>query len=179
MTTLKDHGVIDLSIAEFNWKMASLLRGVDPKVAYEEVERIKNKYSGELTAEVLLKESRPVNAVLHSCFNWNDSDAAHRYRLGQAKELLQNIQVNVVSDGEAKKVRVYEVVKHQDGKGVYKNIETFTSDDMDFIRLQVMKSITNYRNKLSVYKEFQKAVKHLDNALSELEILEPKKQEAA
>lgn len=177
--TLKELGIIDLTMAEFNWKMASLLRGVDADDAYREIERIKAKHNGELTAEILLKEARPVNSVLHHCFNWNDSDAAHRYRVNQARELLQNIQVSIVSDGEPRKVRVYEVVRRQEGKGVYKNIETMTSDDVEYIRVQVVKALTSYRNKLSVYDQFRLSVKHLDNAISELGVLEAKKQVAA
>lgn len=172
--TLKDTG-IDMSNAEFNWKIASLLKGTDPKVAYDEIERIKQKHKGELTAEILLNESRPVNSVLHHCFNWNDSDAAHRYRLGQARDILKNITVNIISNGEPKNVRVYEVVKRVEGKGLYKNIESFTSEDVEYIRMQAIKSLTQYRNKLAAYDEFRLSLKHLDNAISELEILAPQK----
>lgn len=177
--TLKELGIIDLTMAEFNWKIASLLKGLDPDEAYKEIERIKAKNNGELTAEIILKEARPVNSVLHCCFNWNDSDAAHRYRLNQASELLRNIQVNVISDGEPKNVRVYEVVRRQEGKGVYKNIETLTSDDVEYIRIQCVKALTSYRNKLATYDEFRLSVKHLDNAISELEVMQLKKQVAA
>lgn len=165
-------------MSEFQWKLSSLLKGIDPNLAFKEFERIKNANGGELTAKILLNASRSKDSVFHPYFNWNDADAAEKYRLRQAGDLIRNIQVHVITDGEPKNVRVYEVVKKTD-QGYYKNIESLTTDDIDYIRIQTVKALTSYRNKLSLYDQFKISVKHIDNAISELELVEQKKQQVA
>jgi hypothetical protein len=170
MITLGELGIAKVNMEDLNFRLKSLLKGIAPEKAYAEVERIRSEY-GEITAKILLDVSRNKDSVFHDYFNWNDADAAEKYRLRQARDLLKNIQVNIVSDGEARNVRVYEIVKRKDGEGIYKNIETLTSDDVEYVRQQVVKALMSYRNKLATYDQFKLSVKHLDNAISELEVL--------
>jgi hypothetical protein len=149
------------------WKMQSLFKGIHPADAYREIERIKEKH-GELTAKVLLSESANPECVFHKYFNWNNADAAEKFRLGQARDLLRNLQVHVISDGQPKQLRVYEVVSVKDGSGVFKNIETFSADDVDYVAQSVVKAITMYRDKLSNYEQFSTVVQHLNDAIEEL-----------
>jgi hypothetical protein len=46
-----------------------------------------------LTAPAIVKASRPKSAPLHPIFNWNDADAAEKYREGQARTLVRAIKV--------------------------------------------------------------------------------------
>lgn len=149
------------------WKIPALFKGIQPADAYHEVERIKEKW-GELTAKIILSEARDPNCVFHRYFNWNDEDAAEKFRLIQARDLLRHIEVHVISDGSPKRLRVYEVVRMQDNQGVYKNIETFSNDDIDYVAQSTAKSIKLYRDKLSNYDQFTSVVKHLDDAIEEL-----------
>lgn len=157
-----------------------MFKGIDPNEAFREIERI-NAEHGDLTADILLNEARSDSSIFHKYFNWNDAEAAEKYRLQQARFLLNNIHVNVISDGDSRMVAVYEVVKRTDHKGSYKSIDAMTSDDVEYIRKSVLRSLGTYRNKLATYDRFQQSVVHLDQAITELESQEPvtKEQEVA
>ncbi len=76
------------------------------KVATE-VRRVLDKH-GELSSDLLLRESTPKNAVLHSSLNWDNAEAGHQYRLIQCGRLIRSVTVQITRhDGEPRTVRAY------------------------------------------------------------------------
>lgn len=148
--------------------MASFAKNIDPEVAIMEIEKIENLY-GKITAETVLRHAENKDCILHKLFEWDDSKAAEKFRLSQARTLINNIEVRIVSDGESISIPVYEVVRCDDGSK-YKNVEVLTWDEIEYIKDLTMKSINNLRMKLSAYKQFDKVVKLLDAAVSELDL---------
>jgi len=55
----------------------------------EEIEREK----GCVTPEVLLERSTPDNAPLHHLFTWEDDEAAHKYRIEEARRIIKAVIV--------------------------------------------------------------------------------------
>jgi hypothetical protein len=102
---------------------------------------------------------------LHPIFEWDDNKAAYNYRLQQARNLLNNIQMTVISDGEPKELSVFEVTSVSDG---YKSIDTFTPDDIEYIKKNITKELTYLKSKLSLYKEFDKAKAYIVKAINVL-----------
>lgn len=51
--------------------------------------------NGHLTAELVLKEAEGAENPLHRFFEWDDSEAAHRYRLFQAGALIRRCRITV------------------------------------------------------------------------------------
>ncbi len=151
----------------YEWKMDSFAKGIKPNKAVKELERIENIF-GFLTADNILKASTDEDALFHTLFTWDDTEAANLYRLQQARQILNNIEVNVIYDGNPVKIGAYEVVKKDNGR-VYKNIETFTPVDVEQVRLQAIRDITILKNKLSFYNDFSKATKKLESAVSLLQ----------
>lgn len=77
----------------------------------------------EVTADAVVEAAKSTNCPLHRFFEWDDSVAAHRYREGQATEILSTVRVRFVSDedGQERTVRAYK-------------IHTIQADPKDFIR---------------------------------------------
>jgi len=50
---------------------------------------------GRLTADRVVESARPLTSPLHSEFEWNDGEAAHKYRIVQARKLIQSVTVKV------------------------------------------------------------------------------------
>jgi len=48
---------------------------------------------GRLTAQNLVDVSRPEDAPLHTEFEWDDQEAAEKYRLTQARGIIRNLQI--------------------------------------------------------------------------------------
>lgn len=82
----------------YQWKIPNIY-SVSAQEAGEEIESCKNR-DGFITPGAVVEKAREETSVIHGCFEWNDENAAERYRLHQAGELLRNIvTVNVADDG--------------------------------------------------------------------------------
>ena len=82
----------------YKWDKGSRF-SVSAQVAGEVCEELEKK--GELTARNLVAVSRPDDAPLHKCFNWNNEEAAELYREQQGRHLIRCLitvpENNVVS----------------------------------------------------------------------------------
>ena len=147
----------------YQWKLKGLSKKIDPDDAVKELQRIRDKY-GSLTPEKIVHESRSKKAVLHNYFEWDDDKAAFNWRLQQARTMINNIEVTVISDGEPIQVPVYEVVETVG----YKHIESFTVDDMEVVRRSVITELERLKRKLLIYDKFIKAGEKIQVAITEL-----------
>lgn len=48
---------------------------------------------GVIDSRVVLDESRPEDAPLHPCFDWDDASAAEKYRLEQSRALIRSVEI--------------------------------------------------------------------------------------
>ena len=81
--TLDENVVID-------WKKGSTFK-VDPRLAYDEIERVNGLFGGFAPDGQLVEASKNPDAVLHSLFDWNDSSAAQKYRLNTEKRIKRSL----------------------------------------------------------------------------------------
>lgn len=66
------------------WKVKGLYKADAQKVADE-------IGSGQITPQEVLEKARDVNSELHKCFEWDDTIAAEKYRLQQARSIIINL----------------------------------------------------------------------------------------
>ena len=158
------------TVKNYAWKIPSFAKNIDIDLAIEEMERIESLY-GSLTPQNILDASRPKNALFHTLFQWDDTVAAEQYRLQQARTILNNIEVTVVSDGQPKQIAVYEVIKQPNTTQIYKSINSMDIDDIDFIKIRTLKELNILKDKLSIYKEFSKVTSSLNQAIQDLNII--------
>lgn len=151
---------------KYSWRIKSLAKGIDPDLAIAEIERIESVYGG-LTPENVLEASRDESALLHPLFQWDDNVAATQYRLQQARTIINNVEIKVISDGEERSIPVYEVVNVGEGR-VYKSIQNMDKEDVEYVKQSVKREISYLKNKLSTYNSFEATIKHLDSALETL-----------
>jgi hypothetical protein len=150
---------------KYSWKMSGLSKKVNPDLAAKELHRLNDIY-GTITPEIIINEAKNNKSVLHPIFEWDDNKAAFNYRLQQARILLNNIQVTVISNGESREVSVYEVTTKNEG---YKSIDTFTIDDIEFVKSDIIRQLTYLKRKLKLYKEFDEVLDFVSRALELVE----------
>lgn len=85
--------IIRRSNMVYEWKGASRIKA-DAQKAGELFEQLEAE--NDLTAARVVEESRAEDAVLHNEFEWNDSEAANKYREGQARHLINAITIATV-----------------------------------------------------------------------------------
>ena len=83
------------------WKVKGLYKADAQKVADE-------IGSGQITPQEVLEKARDVNSELHKCFEWDDSIAAEKYRLQQARSIIINL-VYVPKKEEEQTVRCFSL----------------------------------------------------------------------
>ncbi len=141
---------------KYNWKIPSFAKGIDPDLVVQEFEEIE-KDLGSLTAENILKRAALNNSTLHSLFEWDDTAAAIEYRKSQARQIVNNIQVSVLSNGELKKIDVFEIVIRDNNKS-YKHVNDFTVQTLINLKERTLKELLILKNKLSFYDQFRTVV---------------------
>jgi hypothetical protein len=63
--------------------------------ATDEINRIAALNDGRLTPEQVVETASDPDNPLHRLFDWNDSTAAHKYRLDQARALIRSVEVRI------------------------------------------------------------------------------------
>ena len=75
----------------YRWKVPGIMP-VDAQTAGNELQRIYER-DGVIEPETVVAESQTPSAPLHSCFEWDDAKAAHKYRITQAQTIIRSIVV--------------------------------------------------------------------------------------
>jgi hypothetical protein len=147
----------------YKWNIKSFAKNIDPNIAVQELTRIENIY-GSLTPENILNASVSEDALFHPLFEWDDSEAARHYRLQQARVIINNIQVVTISNGEERFISNYEIITVEEGRA-YKAIDSMSSDDIEQVKHRIIRDLNALKNKLSIYKQFEKLLIKLDEAI--------------
>ena len=145
----------------YKWKLEGLGKGVDVALVVEELTRLQ-KVNRILTPEVVVRAAEDNNSILHKLFEWDDNKAAYNWRLQQARTILNNIEVTIITDGEPREIAVFEVTTRSEG---YKSVDTFTNEDVDFVRASILRQLNKMKSKLKTYKEFDKVLFYIDKAV--------------
>lgn len=152
---------------KYGWKRSWDAKGLTASVAVKTLEKVKEKY-GELTPENLVEHSQNPKSYLHPLFEWDDNKAAHAHRLQQARLIINNVEITIISNGESKNIGAYEIVRTESDSG-YKNIETFTRSDVEYVKESTLKAMQQLSSKMKAYREFDSIVFELDKVTKKLE----------
>lgn len=86
----------------FRWRTgigAFFSKKIDFEVAHAEIERIHREHGGSATPKDVVDAARGRSAPLHACFEWNDAEAAEKYREDTARQLMRSIELVITVDG--------------------------------------------------------------------------------
>jgi hypothetical protein len=89
------------------------------------LEDITSRPGADAKAE-LVARSKPKNSETHHLFEWDDTKAGHAYRLSQAADLIQAIEI-VFEDGETP-VRAFPSISVGDGERDYMPMQRVLSN---------------------------------------------------
>lgn len=158
---------------KYQWRQdwGSPIAHTDINLIISELEIIQ-EVNGSLTPSLVLESAKNKSSQLHRCFTWDDTLAANKWRLRQATEMLGNIQVKVVSDGESKIYRVYQTVKSSGFKGNenldYKRYELMTKENILFSISVAIKDLVKVKHRIHPLGNYNVAIKFIDKAIEEL-----------
>lgn len=85
---------------------------------------------GKLTPALVVDAAAAEDHPLHDRFEWDDSTAAHKYRLVQARELIRVVREKYVDgDGRPADVRTFHAIPRADGMA-YEPLDEIVHDDI-------------------------------------------------
>ena len=90
------------------WKISGVFKA-DAQKVYEEIG------DTSVSPEEILKKARQKKSELHKCFEWDDSVAAERFRLQQARQIIQLLVITPKYEDD-EPVRVFQITSE---KNVY------------------------------------------------------------
>lgn len=139
------------------------------KASAEEVGRIFEeieKRDGAITPEAVVEEARPEDSPLHDDFEWNDTEAARKFRIDQARKMI-SLVIRVADDKPP--VRGYVNVERGVNKGRYMSIQKVVEDgDLWAVVLaNARRELQIFTSKNRRYKQFAKLIAAMDEFLEE------------
>jgi predicted house-cleaning noncanonical NTP pyrophosphatase (MazG superfamily) len=114
---------------EYTWRDKSRYNNFDAQVVGEELERIKNRDDGHLTAEAVVADAKRKKSPLHDLFDWDDASAAYQHRLEWARSIIRHVKIVVKSQKkEPKCVRAFVHLK-ENGGGYQGIVEVLSNEE--------------------------------------------------
>ena len=147
---------------EYSWSLD--LYHVDANAVGAELEEIQE--TNELTPESVVEYAKDRRTTLNGLFEWNNEVAGHKWRLQQARKILNNITVEIVGkNNEKKPIRAF--VKTTTKKEEYRNIESVVSDAEQYSLLLNMayRELNQTKNKYQTLTEIQELLKDIPEVL--------------
>lgn len=148
---------------------------VPAQEAGEYLKKLKESH-GVLNKRILLDESRDDDALLHDCFEWDDTAAAESYRLNQAQQFISNLVCVVVDDHGVQRndepVRAFVNIAKQENaeKGAFVPlIEALSEESTKKIVLEnALRELTSLRKKYDALSELATVFECIDGAVQKL-----------
>ncbi|MEM0143270.1 MAG: hypothetical protein QXL94_04890 [Candidatus Parvarchaeum sp.] len=136
--------------------------------AQAELERIRISHDGFLRPEDVVEAARPESSPLHHYFDWDDSEAAAKWRLEQARRIIRTPVVIVHSEVEP--IRAYVSMKQDRPikKGYRAVTEVIKEEELRRQLLkQAMEELRAFRRKYAILKELCGIMKEIDKLMKE------------
>ena len=135
------------------WSINGIFKA-DATKCYEEIQQI----GEEVKPEQVLNKARDEKSELHKCFEWNDSSAAEKYRLNQAREVIRHLIVIHRDDEDTGKepIQFRVMMKNErDRDSGYKQTVVMVRDEDEYRKLleQAYAELHCFKKKYSCLSE--------------------------
>lgn len=99
------------------------------KAMETELNLLLKKNQGVLTAEDVLTQAEDPTSALHDYFTWNEADAAHKWRLIEARQLITSIRIiQEGAEGKTRSLVSLNVDRYNHQGGGYRSLNDVMAD---------------------------------------------------
>lgn len=150
----------------------------------EELERIAAANKGLLRAEDVLAEAERPNNILHTWagFVWNKDEAAHKYNLQQARNLIRVTVEYVGPENDQTLSRVYVSLspdRTQKGGGYRSLVSVIEDDDLNSQLFDdAVRELRRIQAKYATLKRLASVMKAIEQTVGEVDRIEAPQSEA-
>lgn len=156
----------------YQWKPRVLIN-IDAQTAGEHIEKLKEKTSGKITADDVVTDARKISSPIHSAFEWDDSEAAEKYRLDQARYLLRSLILVEYKKEEKEPIKVRAFVNIRETKAD-DEVQSFYVSTYDAMRdppskaqvlSRALKELKEWRDRYNRFTEFALLIEQIDSII--------------
>lgn len=136
-------------------------------VIIDELERIRQKNNGLLRPETVIREANNPENPLHQYFDWNNNEAAQKWRLEQARRLIR-VAVTVIHPEKEEPVRTYVslVEDRRKGNGYRATVDVLSdTEKREHLLQQALRELATFRKKYAVLTELAEVFAVADSIL--------------
>lgn len=148
------------------------IAGCSAQVAGEMIESIEER-DGSVTPQAFLEASRPEDSPTHGAFEWDDSVAAEKFRLTQSRQIINSIQVKIISDDaehtERKAIAFVNVTDGRHNPAQYKsvNVALADSESREIVLRNALQELEAFQKKYEGLVELQEVFSAINNLKKE------------
>lgn len=143
------------------WSATGTRFGADAQKCYEEIMEICDDFESA-TPQAVLEKARDESAELHKCFTWDDSIAAERYRLTEARIVTRQLVIKEVQvPKDRPEVRLFYKTDNESG---YKPTQIIVRQEDEYKKLlaRAYAELRAFKAKYSMLKELQEIFELID-----------------
>lgn len=134
------------------WKFNGMFKA-DAEIVSKEIETIDNA-----TPQNILEYAKNENTELHKCFDWDDTSAANKWRLQQARQIVCNLVYKEETKSEqSTALRVF----YQSSENKYESTKIILTNKDEYEEL-----LKRAKQELRAFKEKYKMLTELDEILN-------------
>ncbi len=157
---------------------------VKPKVAADCLLGIYRKKK-DLTPQLVLDEAKNSRNPLHKCFEWDNTKAAQKYRLSQARDLIRCIVIEKKIGNEKKQVRAFVNIRRDEsgelstspfaaGKSTYMYVDNALSNTY-LAKYTIDKALMELNHIMEKYETLKELAGLFGRIRREINKIKPKK----
>jgi hypothetical protein len=139
------------------------------KAQCAELELVRKKHRGRLKPEDVVDFARNPKTQLHKCFEWDDTEAAQRFRLMQAREVIR-VAVVVLPNTNAP-VRAYVSLQRdrKTGRGYRATAQVLSDGQLrEELVAEALADMEMFKLRYHVLKELARVFDAMDKAVKTL-----------
>ena len=129
------------------------------KVRFVYNELSEKSVDGGVTPEMLLKASKAKSSLLHDNFEWDDTTAGKKFRLHQARQMLNAITIQIDSTRTREFQNIIVETKAHKTRKYYQLDQILTNEDLKKrVLSQIVRQLRTMMKRYTTYKEVYQLV---------------------
>lgn len=173
----------------FQFRTGSGMKGgkKGAEIVAKTLQQITNRHRGELHPKDVVSEAKRKQSPLHHHFDWDDTSAAKKYRLTQARELIRSIEVRIVDhtpNGPTKVLIQRQFPNLQEdgrrGSSPYRDLGTVLGDSTltEMYIQRALEDAESWKARYEHIKQLKGIVTEIDRAAKAMERRQSRKKKA-
>lgn len=146
------------------WKVKGIYKA-NAQAVYDEIQQIGDTYTPEQIVEKATDES----TELHKCFEWDDSAAAHKYRLSQAQGIVRCLVLvnEKVEDKELPQTRAIVSTNIRENTYEPVKITIRNVDSYERLKAEALRELEAFKKKYAVIEEIGDIIDELEAVIAQ------------